>query len=588
MAQPFYLPIVLLAAVVGMGVGFFAWIRGDRPGARPLTVLVVAASFWAVAEGLTVAAAGLGALGFWTQVGFTFSTIVPIAWLVVVLEYTGRERWLTRRRLGLLLVEPAIFVFLVWTNDGHGLVWTDATRAFLGEYSVLALDFGLAFWAHQVYSYLLVTAGAFLLLRMILGSTRLYQSQSTALLLAIAIPMVGNALYIFDVLPPGIDPSGLAYVLTGVVLAGAMFRTQLLQIAPAVRELGREEVLTELDDAVFILDESDRIVDTNPAGERLLDADEYLGQRLGRVLPSLAEALDTEQSPLRLDSGGSVRYFDVQVSSLSRGYGTLSGRLVSLRDVTEQRRREQRLDVLNRLLRHNIRNELNVVRGNVDLARDAVADDHASQRLGTAVETVDTVVDRSEKVSRLSRLFEADTGGTLDLTDHLRSDLAKTRRDYSDADIEVALPDTLLVAAGPTLTVAFDELVINAVVHNDSSNPQVELAVDAAESDEEYVVVTVTDDGPGIDDQEYRTLAEGRETPLEHASGVGLWLANWVVEHNGGSLSFDSSSRGTIVSVRLPRAVDADGAIEDIATEEMAVDNTAEPPEPAPDGGDNA
>ncbi|MEF8787039.1 MAG: histidine kinase N-terminal 7TM domain-containing protein [Haloarculaceae archaeon] len=556
MAQLFYLPIVLLAAVVGMGVGFFAWIQGDKPGARPLTVFVVAASFWAVAEGITIAAAGLGALRFWTQVGFTFSTIVPIAWLVVVLEYTGRERWLSNRRLGLLLIEPAVFVFLVWTNTGHGLVWADASRAFLGEYSALTLDFGLAFWGHQVYSYLLVTAGAFVLFRTILGTNRLYRSQSTALLLAIAIPMVGNALYIFELLPAGIDPSGLAYVLTGVVLASAMFRTQLLQVAPAVRELGREEVLTELDDCIFILDENDRVVDTNPAGERLLDASEleYLGEPLQSVFPSLAAALDADQSQLRLDTDGSIRYYDVQVSSLSRAYGTLSGCLVSLREVTEQRRREQRLDVLNRLLRHNIRNELNVVRGNVDLARDAVEDDRASRRLGTAVETVDTVVERSEKVSRLSRLFDTDTGGTLDLADHLPSDLAATRRDYPDAEIVLSLPDHLPVEAGPTLTVAFEELVVNAIEHNDSETPRVDIAVDEGVSDDSTVVVTVADDGPGIDDQEYRTLAEGRETPLEHASGVGLWLANWVVEHNGGSLSFGSTAEGTTVSVRLPRS----------------------------------
>lgn len=566
MAQLFYLPIVLLAAVVGMGVGFFAWIQGDRPGARPLTVLVSAASFWAVAEGLTIASAGLDSLRLWTQVGFTFSTIVPIAWLAVVLEYTGRERWLSRRSLGLLLVEPAVFVFLVWTNTGHSLVWTDASRTFLGNYTVLSLDFGLAFWGHQVYSYLLVTAGAFLLLRTVLGTNSLYRSQSTALLLAIAVPMVGNALYIFELLPAGIDPSGLTYILTGIILAGAMFRTQLLQVAPAVRELGREEVLSELDDCIYILDENDRIVDTNPAGKRLLGASEsaYLGQPLQAVLPPLAAVVDTGESPLRLNVDGSVRYYDVQVSSLSRAYGTLSGCLVSLREVTDQRRREQRLDVLNRLLRHNIRNELNVVRGNVDLARDAVADERASRRLGTAVETVDTVVDRSEKVSRLSRLFDTDTGGTLDLADHLASDLATVRRDHPDAEIVLSLPDRLPVEAGPTLTVAFEELVVNAVEHNDSETPRVDIAVDEAASDESVVVVTVADDGPGIDEQEYRTLAEGRETPLEHASGVGLWLANWVVEHNGGSLSFASTTEGTTVSVRLPRA--SEGAGETRAT----------------------
>jgi signal transduction histidine kinase len=405
-------------------------------------------------------------------------------------------------------------------------------------------------------------------------------------LLAISIPMVGNALYIFGLLPAGIDPNGLAYVLTGVVLAGAMFRTQPLQVTPAVRELGREEMLTELDDAVFILDENDRIVDTNPAGRGLLEADGtgYLGRPLASTFPALVDALDADKSPLRLDTGGSVRHFDVQISSLSRGHGTLSGRLVSLRDVTEQRRREQRLDVLNRLPRHNIRNELNVVRGNVSLARDSVADDHASKRLGTAVETVDTIVDRSEKVGRLSRFFEADTGGRLDLTDHLESDLDKTRREYPDADISVSLPETPPVAAGPTLTAASDELVANAVVHNDSDTPQVGLAVDDIASDNAAVVVTVTDNGPGIDRREIQTLAEGRETPLKHTSGVGLWLANWVIEHNGGSLSFETTAQGTIVSVGLPRVADTGGTAE-TATDNAASDALAHS-EPTPDGGD--
>ena len=141
-----------------------------------------------------------------------------------------------------------------------GLVWTDASRAFLGNYSTLTFEFGLGFWGHQVYSYLLVTVGAALLLRTVLGTNSLYRSQSTALLLAISIPMGGNALYIFELLPAGIDPSGLTYILTGVILAGAMFRAQLLQVAPAVRELGREEVLSELDDCIYILDEDGRIV----------------------------------------------------------------------------------------------------------------------------------------------------------------------------------------------------------------------------------------------------------------------------------------------------------------------------------------
>ncbi len=556
MAQPLYLPIVLLAAVVGTAVAFFAWVQDDRPGARPLTLFVVTASFWAITEGMAIASAGVGPLRFWMQVGLTLSAVIPIAWLATVLEYTGTARLLTRQRLAALLVWPAIFIFLVWTNDGHGLVWTAASRNFVGGYSVLALDFGLGFWAHQLYSYLLVTASAVLLLRMIFRTNRLYRSQSTALLVAIAVPMVGNALYIFEVFPAGLDPTGVGYVLTGVVIAGAMFHTQLLQISPAVRELGREELLSELDDAVFILDENERVVDGNLAAEQLLavEGTDYLGTPLAELLPGVSDSLDGMDSPLRIDRNGRIYYFDVQVSRLSRGYGALSGALVSLRDVTDQRRREQRLDVLNRVLRHNIRNELNVVRGNVELAHEETSGD-AADRLQRAMDTIDTIVERSDKVGRLSRLFETDKQGTIDLAKRLETDLERTIRDHPAAEVTLSLPDSLPVVAGPSITVVFEELLTNAIVHNDG-DPHVEISVDDNASDETFVVVTVADDGPGIDEQERRVIEAGRETPLEHSSGVGLWLANWVVERHGGELCFENRDDGCVVSVRLYRPED--------------------------------
>jgi PAS domain S-box-containing protein len=558
MVESLYLPVLLVAAVVGMAVAFAAWIRGDRAGARPLTVFVAAASFWAVAEGVGVAASGLGALQFWRQVGLSLSVVIPLAWLVTVIEYTGSERWLTRRNLLLLLVEPVVFLGLVWTNGSHQFVWTDTSRAFVGPYSSLVMDFGIGFWGHQVYSHLLVAAGALLLMRVIARNKDLYRSQSTALLVAIVLPLTGNALYMFRIVPAGIDPTAMGYVLGGVVLAFALFRTQLLQVAPAIRELGREELLADLDDAVLIVDENGRIVDTNPAGEHLVgrDRSESLGRELGDLCPDLADVLssDARQTQVRVDFDGTVRYYDMRVSELDRRYAPHSGRVVTFRDVTDQRRREQRLDVLNRILRHNIRNELNVVRGNVALARAETKEDGVGVRLDAAVETVDQIIDRSNKVNTLSRLFEAETDGMLDLREHLESTLAKVRRDHPDASITIDLPETIAVDAGPSLTAVFDELVRNAIVHNDGDHPDVVVTVNDAESDDNEVVVDVRDDGPGIDEQELRVLREGRETPLDHGSGVGLWLANWVVERNGGTLTFENTADGCTASVELPRA----------------------------------
>lgn len=568
MAQPFYIPLVMLAAVVGVVVGFVAWLRGDRAGARPLTLFVFAASFWAVAEGVGLASAGLGSIRFWKQVGFTLSAVIPVAWLVTVLEYTGADEWFGWRTLAVLLVEPAAYIVLIWTNLSHGLVWTNGHRELVGSYSTLGMDFGLAFWGHQVYSYLLVAVGGLLLLRVIFRSNTLYRRQSTALLAAVVFPLVGNALYAFGLISGGIDPTALMYVLSGIVLAVAMFRSQLLHIAPAIRDLGREELLSELTDPVLIIDRDDRLVDMNPAGRRLVDggAEEPLGNKLDWCCPDLAAALEAETTQLRFDSNGSVRYFDVRVSSLSRTHGSVSGRLISLRDVTEQRQREQRLDVLNRILRHNIRNELNVARGNVDMARLESEDEELTTRLDSAIETIDGVVDRSDKVNTLSRLFDTDTGGTLDLSAHLRSDLSTLRMEFPEATVELDLPETLDVGAGPSLVAAFDELVRNAVEHG-GEGPEVLVTV--AESTTNAVTVEVRDDGPGIEEQELHALRAGRETALDHGSGVGLWLANWVVERNGGTLSFTNTDAGCTARVRLPRpgaSPDHSDTVKDAAT----------------------
>ncbi len=566
---PLYLPLVLLAAVVGMSVAVFAWLHRDQPGARPLTVFVVAASFWAVAEGMGLATGGLGSLRFWHRVGLTLSAVVPVAWLVTVLEYTGQQRWLTRRRLALLLVEPAVFTVLVWTNGGsglHELVWTAGSRGFVEEYSTFVMDFGLGFWAHQVYSYLLVTAGGFLLLGTIFRTRDLYRSQSTALLLAIALPMIGNALYVFRVLPAGVDPTGVSWVLAGLVLTGAMLRTHLLALSPATRDLGREEMLTELDDRVFILDDDGRLLDANPAAEALVDAEtgELVGRHLSDVLPELAEAVagGEHSADLQLDQDGHVRFFDVRISELYRAGGAISGRLVSLRDVTDRRQREQRLDVLNRLLRHNLRNELNVVQGNAELLTDAVDDETARGRIDRIVDTVDTVIERANKVATLSRTIEDERVGALDLSAHLREVVATTRSRHAGATVEVDLPAELWVRAGPSLTVAFEELVDNAVEHAESDDPTVWLSVDEAASDDEFVVLSVADDGPGIEQQEWQAIARGRETPLSHGSGVGLWLVHWIVSRFGGSLSFDNTDSGSYVTVRVPRAVSPETAVD--------------------------
>lgn len=553
MVASFYLPLMMLAAVVGIGFALFSWRNRQTSGARALTALLVGASFWALAEGLTVSVGQVEAKLFWTRVALALSVVPPLAWLLFALNYTGTTGRISRRLLAVLLLEPILFIALVWTNHRHETAWTEFTVAGVGDgFTVLSLEFGLAFWGHQVYSYLLLVVGMLLVLRASLHANRRVRTQGTMLLGAIAIPGILIAVNLFGPIPASLNAGGVGYILAGLVITMVCMEPELARIAPATRDAGRETVLADLDDAILILDDSNHVIDHNPAAGELLDEDDVLGSQLSTVASTLACRLNDDNETIRLEIDGRVRYFDLRISELSGAYGVLSGRVVSLRDVTDRRQREQRLDVLNRILRHNVRNELNVVRGNIELTRQSLDGDQ--KRLDDAIEGLDGVIERSNKVGRLSRLLDADENGALDIAAELRGEFGRETRPNLSGRVELDLPAELYVTGGPSLVSAFDELVTNALEHNDSEQPNVRISVDEIASDDTHVVLTVSDNGPGIDRQEVDALADGQETPLQHASGVGLWLVHWLVQRAGGSLSFENTADGCTVRIRLPRA----------------------------------
>jgi len=549
MQSSFYLPLVLLVSLSGVGLSLFAWVNRETPGAGPIALLLFAASLWTLTDALSVFSLETV---FWTQMKLSVAAVLPLAWLLVVFEYTGRERWLAGPRLLALLVEPLVFSALVWTNGDHHLVWKATRTVRDGDQLVFAGVEGLAFWGHLVYAYALIAIGAGILLRLLLRTDGIFRAQSTALLASITLPMTVNALYVFGYIRPGVDPTGIAFVLTGTVLAGSMLRQHLLDVSPATRELGREQVIEQLDDPVFIIDTGRTVVDLNPAGESLLETSptDAIGRDITGLLPALEGALDTDPvDEITLDSHGVRRHYDVSVSELDRAHGTVTGRIVSLRDVTERTQREQRLDVMNRLFRHNLRNEMNVVRGNAELLGTHTDDADQRERADRIIATVDEVIARSDKVGTLSRSLDDDPNRTLDLGSILDPVVESTRRDDPEATISLDAPDSCRVAGDPSVEIAIRELLENAIEHADG----VTVSVTLTAIDEQRVELRIRDDGPGIPEQELQVLDSRTETPMEHASGFGLWLVTWIVERAGGAIEFDVDETGTTAIVRLPR-----------------------------------
>jgi signal transduction histidine kinase len=222
---------------------------------------------------------------------------------------------------------------------------------------------------------------------------------------------------------------------------------------------------------------------------------------------------------------------------------------------TRLRRSNERLMVLNRVLRHNVRNDLNVVVGRAELVADR--NDGVDERdARTIVDVAERLVDQSDKARTLETLMETrGEAQPIDLTAVVERELADLGREYPAIAVEAEMPDEQPVEAAPSLDTAVANVLDNAARHNDAEEPR--LSVTVAREDD-TVTLTVVDNGPGIPDHELDVLDAGAETKLKHSSGLGLWTAVWVVEHSDGDIEFaDNDPHGTVVTLRFPAAENA-------------------------------
>jgi signal transduction histidine kinase len=233
---------------------------------------------------------------------------------------------------------------------------------------------------------------------------------------------------------------------------------------------------------------------------------------------------------------------------IGEGFNTMAAGLQRReREIFE---RERRLTVLNRLLRHNLQNDMTVIQGLVDTMPDIEDEQQRQETADKILETAGGLVDHAKKARRLESVVENAEEGTarVDIGAKVREVLDAQREDHPEVQVSFDGTESGWVEAVEGIEFGVEQLVENAFVHNTSTDPCVAVTVERENDD---VVVTVRDNGPGIPEHERRVLFQDEETALEHGSGIGLWLAYWAVLKSEGDLEFGDQEEGGHVSVRL-------------------------------------
>jgi two-component sensor histidine kinase len=208
-------------------------------------------------------------------------------------------------------------------------------------------------------------------------------------------------------------------------------------------------------------------------------------------------------------------------------------------------RRQQRLEVVNRVLRHNVRNDLNFVRGILRSVTDNdVLDAESRERLEAAKEHTERVVEMAEKARYIQKTTGDPTVEPRELATAVDAAVAEVEAAHPSADVRVSGEPDVVVLADENLDVALREALTNGVVHQTVDTPTVSLSVSTPRAD--AARIEIRNEG-SIPDADRHTLETGEETQLDHASGLGLWLIKWIVENAHGTIEFPNTGADEVV-----------------------------------------
>jgi PAS domain S-box-containing protein len=333
-----YMLLPLFAMLMALLLASRGWRYRREPLGRIFLVLMSGLAWWSMAVVLEYLSLDLAAKIFWMKMTYWGITLVPVAWLVFALQYTHRTKWVTRRNLAILVVIPIVTLIVVWTSGTHHLMWKDIWLDTSLSPPVDAVTHGIWFWVFATYSYSLLALGTLCLAGMFRRSSGVYRKQVGTLLSATLIPWVGNLLFIAGIAPFSVvDPTPLAFTVTGMAFYWGMSRLMLLDIIP----IAHEAVLRSIADGVVVIDAHGRVIELNPAAQNMIGRQkkDVIGQPYDKALPGqmawldLTTSLAEEHALVPVGEGENQHYYEVSISPLG-GSRRFRGHVLLLHDGT--------------------------------------------------------------------------------------------------------------------------------------------------------------------------------------------------------------------------------------------------------------
>jgi len=595
---PYTLPL-LFAALINIGLSFYAWKRRQAFGGYAFLALVVSLALWVVCEGMGHMRVDLAGKEFWGAMTYLWVVPVPALWLLIALQHTGRiSSW--RWRYMLLAVEPLLVLGLVFTQEYH-MLWGVGELVRRDGYVQLNVHFMPLFWVHAAYSYALLLWGGIVLAREFFLVSGLYRQQVAALLFGVCVPWFANMARTFGWIEM---PPSLVFSSTGLVFAWGIFRLQVMDLVP----VASATLIERLQNGVVAVDAQDRLVFINPAAEQVLGGRPVVGEVLEHALPMLKEFTsdwgprERVQTEWALGAGEAKRFYELQQSPLYGWQEMWTGRLFVLHDISARKNEEFELvqttaaaESANHAkseflanMSHELRTPLNAILGYAQILRDSA---ELPADYGTSVQTMEHSADHLlriiESILALARIEAGQQ--RLEVVDFALGELVSSLgASFAPRCEQKGLQwHVEELADGARVRADADKLYQVLVYLLDNAlkfTAQGRVCLEVKQCADGMFCFAVSDTGPGIAPARQQAIFEPFQQEEidfnEGGTGLGLTITQRYVELLGGTLALESQvGAGARFSfeLALPAAAGGEGWTPQVQhVVEVAAESTVE------------
>jgi PAS domain S-box-containing protein len=534
--SPFFIPFITCGCIFAI-LALTGWKNRSYASAQPFALLMGAVCVWAFGTALEVASVELSSQMLALSFEYVGIVIVPVAWLIFALEYTGRRNWLTPRNLVLFSLIPAITVFMVATNDLHHLYYTAVSPVIINGLTYHTVSYGPFFWLFVAFSYLMVYVSVMLMVQSFVFTSSLYRGQLVAILVAALTPFFVNLAYVLRLGTFSlVDPTPFAFIISGFAVLFGMIRYQLLDITP----LSTGQIVEKIVDGIVVVDTHDRIISLNKSAEMFIGIPQKnaVGKSVSALIPFAghhryqeppAQSLHEQQFEMERIFKGKTQYFEIRFIPLFSHEKELSGKLIMIRDISSQKEAEialslarKKLNLLSSITRHDILNQVTAILLFTDNAKDAVTDPEVREWLEKQEQSAENIRHQIE-FARDYETLGVNTPQWMSFN-RIIADLKPAFASYS-ADCELLNQD-IEIFSDPLLERVFYNLVDNSLQHGE----HVTKIRFRHEMTQEGITLFYEDDGIGVPIESKQRIFErgvGRNT------GLGLFLAKEILEITG-------------------------------------------------------